>query len=193
MLTRMKIALIALLSTLPLAAQTVSAAAGATSFHYQGASYAGSETQQYINLINFGTNKASIVTVGSAQTMVPGASLSLYQADVGYQPDLSSLLSKTNLSASSLTFRVDVLGGVAATATGNKGTIGAQGTVNYAMTPNVAATGGFVTGGLIGTAPYWQVSAGITAIFGQSNNPSTLVQKQIRKANAAKAARAVTQ
>jgi hypothetical protein len=37
------------------------------------------------------------------------------------------------------------------------------------------------------------VSAGITAIFGQSNNQSTLVQKQIRKANAAKAARAVTQ
>lgn len=167
----------------------VTVTATASDVHYLGVSYAATHQSQSIDLMNLGANKASILSVAAHEIIVPGANFQVYGVGAGFQPDISGLLSKTNIPVEDLTFAVDGFGGIATLPTGNAGAWEVRGSLAYALSSNVALTTGYAGGGMIGSHGFYEVSAGLTAALNPAANASKFVQKLVLRDRAARAAK----
>ena len=169
-------------------AQQLSTQATASAFHYQGNWLVGTEQTQSFPLAYFGQQKGNVFSLGAREIIVPG-SFNAYTALGNYQPDLSKLIAKTTFSPDQFSLSFDLAGGLATLADNTtKPTI--EGRVNfaYALSPNVALTGAYAGGGMIGKDRFVVVSAGLQYMFGAQHSPSAAVQRLVRRAALKRAA-----
>lgn len=93
--------------------------AEAVAFRYQGAWGTGSLTTESLDFIDFGKTKSNHIFLEGRELVAPNAGLSIYSGGIGWQPDLSKLLSKTNVSPGNLSVSFDEALGAALPSKGN--------------------------------------------------------------------------
>ncbi len=147
-----------------------------TALHFNGAWGPANHTTESLDLIDWGPTKANSLSVEGHQVVAPSANLSAYMGGVKFVPDLSSLISKTNLSSDQLGVFLQAAAGEGSLPAKNSLAFFIGGGVNYRMTSNLSFSTIDFRIGRAGSQAYYEVSSGIQYIF----NP------QVAKAASAK-------
>ncbi len=171
--------------SIPASAQ-VTAGATASAISYKGAWSLGTEQTQSIPVVYWGAQKGNAFSLGAREIVAPGV-FQIYGALGSWSPDISALIKKTTFNPDQFALSFDLAGGVATLPVGpSKPALEGRVNVAYALTPNTALTGAYAGGGLIGSDPFYTVSAGFAYIFGGPANTQSLAKKRFIQAFALK-------
>jgi hypothetical protein len=167
---------------------TVSASTEAVAFHYNGNWSVGNLNTQSFDIIDWGAQKGNSFSAEAAELLAPTPGINSYLGFGKYTPDISSFISKTNLSADQFQVFVRVGGGETTMGGNSYGTMVAGGGATWSAIPNLNLSMGDV---------YWirfngvnsiYASAGLRYIFNPNASPSfamkRMLARQARKAAA---------
>jgi len=174
------------LSTIPALAQ-LQAGATASAVYYHSGWAVGTEQTQQVPVFYTGASKNQIISFGTREVIVPTV-FEMYGGLVNYQPDLTSLLAKTNFNPNQVSLSIDFAGGIA-TLPGGATKPAVEGRVNfqYALTPATTFTAVYGGGGLIGRDQFYTISAGLShQLFGTPSATQSLAKKTFNRMYALK-------
>ena len=158
---------------------------------------AGNLTTEAYDLLDYGATKANRLFAQGVELTAPGCGLSVFGGGMIWQPDISSLLSKTNLGSGNLLTFVDASAGEGIPTTGpNRVSAVIGGGVKYILTDNVTWNTMRCEVVFFGSNRYPACSTGISAYFGGtpaspalSSNVKRSLVRRIANATARLAAR----
>jgi len=180
---------IALLFCLPAVAQSglvFSTSAEATALNYGGSWGAATHTTESLDLIDWGTVKGSNLSLeGHEITATP---FNAYLGGIRVTPDISSLMNKTNLPASSCQLFIQGAGGVATFTVGNQVVLLAGGGASYRITPNLEWSTIDFHYLRVGSKNAVEMTTGLAYYFNPSAAKSVAMKRMIARRAALKAA-----
>ena len=141
-------------------------ASDAIAFHYDGAWSAGTTVTESYDLIDLGAAKGNHVFVEGKELLAPTPGLNLYMGGVAVQPDLTRVLSKTNVApgAFNATFEAAIGDGLPATG-GSHIAFLTGGGVKYQVTSSLTWNSLNAFYGRFGSTSYAGVSTGLAYFF----------------------------
>ena len=157
-----------------------------TALRYNGAWGAANHTTESFDLIDWGATKGNSLSVEGHELAASSAGFNSYLGGVKITPDISSVLSKTNLAASQFGVFAQAAAGEATLPTTSAFTFFVGGGANYRMTANLSWSTVDFRIGRVGSLPYYEVSSGIQYIF----NPTAAKSLSVRSFLAKRAAKA---
>ena len=107
----------------------------ATALNYQGSCTAATHTTESLNLIDWGAQKGTSLSVEGHE--IAASPFNAYLGGVKFTPDLSALISKTNIPSDSFQLFVQGAGGVATFTSNNQPAFLAGVGASYQITPNL--------------------------------------------------------
>jgi hypothetical protein len=167
---------------------TVSAGSEAVAFHYNGAWSVGNHTTESFDVLDWGAQKGNSFSAEVNEFFAPAPGFSSYLVGGKYTPDISGLVSKTNLSGDQFRVFLQGAGGVTNLPSGATATAMGGGGATYMFTPNLTWST------LDAYALYFNgkwttaLSSGIYYTFNAQQANSFAVQRMIRRAAAKQAA-----
>jgi hypothetical protein len=142
--------------------------ADAVAFRYQGTWGTGSLTTESLDFLDFGKTKKNHIFVEGRELVASTAGLSIYTGGIGYQPDLSKLLAKTNVTPANLSISFNAGLGVGVPSVGNdriSAIVG--GGVKYKATSSLSWNALQVQWVRIGGINAAAISTGLAFVFGK--------------------------
>ena len=162
-----------------------STTAEATALNYNGAWGPAAHTTESFDLIDWGAQKGSSLSVEGHQLV--STPFNAYLGGVKFTPDISSLISKTNIPAESLSVFLQGAGGVSTFITGNRVAFLAGGGLSYRATPNLQWSALSVHFLRVGSKNAVEMSTGLAYFFNPQVSQSVAIKKMIaRRAMAAR-------
>jgi hypothetical protein len=150
---------------------------------------AGNLTTESYDFLDYGASKSSRVFLQGIELSAPGPGFSIYGGGIRWQPDLSALLSKTNLPSGNFIAFVDVSAGAGVPSKGtDRVSAVVGGGINYILSDNLTWNTVRYEEVFFGANRYPAVSTGIAAYFGgtpASSAASPNVRRSILKRAAA--------
>lgn len=152
----------------PAASNGFSASSDALAVDYAGSWSAGTLVSESFDLIDLGKTKANRIYVQGNQFLAPTPGYSLYTGGIRFEPNLFSLLAKTNVPVGSLGLFVDgsVGSGTASSGPAHIAWL-AGGGVKYALTKSLTWQSLEVQYGAVGAQRLVGISTGLSFIFGR--------------------------
>ena len=161
-----------------------STTAEATALNYNGTWGPAAHTTESFDLIDWGMQKGNSLNVEGHQLV--STPFNAYLGGVKFVPDISSLISKTNIQAGSLSVFLQGAGGVSTFTTGNHVAFLAGGGLSYRATPNLQWSALSVHFLRVGSRNAIEMSTGIAYFFNPQVSQSVAIKKMIaRRAMAA--------
>jgi hypothetical protein len=153
----------------------------------------GNLTTESYDLLDYGTTKSSRVFLQGVELTAPSAGFSIFGGGLLWQPDISSLLKKTNLPVGNFIVFADANAGNGMPTTGsNRVSAIIGGGMKYILSDNVTWNTVRYEEVFFGNQRYPAVSTGIAAYFGGSpaspvvsSNVKTSLLKRLARLNAA--------
>jgi hypothetical protein len=126
--------------------------------------------------MDWGATKQNSLSIEGYELMAPTAGFSAYMGGVKVSPDISKILAKTNVPASS--FSVFVQGGVGVAPIANTSRVAwfAGGGAKYMITPSLSWSTVDARLGQVGGTSFVQVSTGISYLFNPQNSNNAAVK-----------------
>jgi hypothetical protein len=136
-----------------------------TAFRFAGATSAGAKTTQSLDFLDWGAAKSNHLSIVGYQFMAPTPGISFYGAGARVDPDLSKVLSKTNVSSSQ--FGIFVEGAVGAAVLAKTTGVGVMlgGGIKYQITNSVGWNSLSVNYLRLGSSNAISMSTGLSYIF----------------------------
>jgi hypothetical protein len=162
--------------------------------HFNNAWYATDDTIETLDILDWGAAKGNSLSVLADQTI--GSSTvgwNAYYGGVQVVPDLTTFLKPTNLSSDVFGLSAQAGVGVAGLPTGSKVSFLLGGQAQWRLTPNLTWTTASVRWLRVGSQNGLEVTTNIQYVINPSVAKSLAIQRIIRKAAAAKAAKANAQ
>ena len=157
--------------------------AEATALHYNGLWTAANHTTESLDLIDWGVNKGNSLSVEGHQLVAPSAGFAAYLGGVKYQPDISTLMSKTNIPPDSFTMFAQTALGAAPQPNSqpSKITFLIGGGAQYRATTNLTWTPLDVRFGRMGSQSFLEMSTGLLYYFNPQAARSTSTVRFLAK------------
>lgn len=163
-----------------------------TAIHFNGAWSAANHTTESLDLIDWGATKGNSLSIEGHQLSAPSASLGAYLGGVKFTPDVTSVLSKTNLGSEQLGVFTQAAVGVGTLPSGSSVAFFVGGGANYRMTSNLSWSTVDFRIGRAGAQSYYEISSGLQYIFNPQAAKSAVAQRFLaRRAAKARAAAAI--
>jgi hypothetical protein len=160
-----------LFGTMAHAQISLAASSDAVAFHYNNEWTAASHTTESVNFLDWGKTKANHLFLDGHEFLASTENLQIYAGGLTYQPDLSSILKKTNFSSDNLAvnFSAAVGNGLINSGTTSKSNISflAGGQMKYKTTDALTWNAGQFLYERVGSKNGWSISTGLAYIFGQ--------------------------
>jgi hypothetical protein len=195
-----KIGLVALLvflfsaSAMAQSGATFTGSTEVTALHFNGSWSPANHTTESLDLIDWGPTKANSLAIEGHQLTAPTPSLNAYMGGVRITPDISSLLSKTNVAPGQFGVFAQGAVGVGTLPSTNNIAFFLGGGANYRMTSNLSWSTVDFRVGRVGAQSYYEISSGIQYIFNPTSAKAASAQRFLAlRAAKARAAAAVEQ
>lgn len=144
-----------------------SASSEATALNYQGAWTAATHQTQSLDFLDFGAKKTNHIMMVGHEVIAPAGGFNTYMGGLEIQPDLSTLLAKTNVPASS--FGIFIEGAAGNTQYSNKSgsniSLLAGGGVRYNLTSSLTWSTMHVNYLRLGSINAVEISSGLQYFF----------------------------
>lgn len=143
-------------------------ASDAVAIFYGGAWSAGTHIRQSYDFLDFGASKSNHLYLEGHELIAPGPGFNLYAGGIKFEPDLTSMLAKTNVPAHNfgLSFSAAVGNGIPSTG-GSHISFLAGGGVKYNLTNSLSWQTLQAQYGQFGSNRFAVLSTGLAFIFGK--------------------------
>jgi hypothetical protein len=143
------------------------ASSDAVAVHYAGAWSAGTLITESYDFLDFGASKGNHVYLEGQELIAPTPGFQIYGGGIGFQPDLTRLLNKTNVqpSAFQAIFQLAVGNGVSSSGGSHMAYL-IGGGVKYILTPSLTWQTLEAHYGRFGAEPFEDISTGLALAFG---------------------------
>jgi hypothetical protein len=157
--------------------------AEATALHFNGLWTAANHTTESLDLIDWGVNKGNSLSIEGHQLVAPSAGFAAYLGGVKYQPDIATLMSKTNIPADSFTVFAQTALGAAPqpNSAPSKITFLVGGGAQYRATTNLTWTPLDMRFGRMGSQSFLEMSTGLLYYFNPQAARSTAAVRFLAK------------